>query len=102
MALQRRVSNRILRIEIHGAQEGKALVAMIDEASDPQGNVTELLISAGYAAPAPVNSSGDQQPDQTTALPAPTKPHSKKCLKYIPQDLHSIKMPYRCNMQVKS
>ncbi|CAK6974631.1 LOW QUALITY PROTEIN: tudor domain-containing protein 1 [Scomber scombrus] len=75
LALQRRVSNRILRIEIHGAQEGKALVAMIDEASDPQGNVTELLISAGYAVPAPINSSGDQQPDQTTAPPATAEPH---------------------------
>uniref|UniRef100_A0A8C4HYP7 Tudor domain containing 1 n=1 Tax=Dicentrarchus labrax TaxID=13489 RepID=A0A8C4HYP7_DICLA len=53
LALQRRVSNRILRIEIQGAHEGKALVAMIDEASDPQANVAELLTSAGFAAPAP-------------------------------------------------
>ncbi|XP_042253348.1 tudor domain-containing protein 1 isoform X1 [Thunnus maccoyii] len=76
LALQRRVSNRILRIEIQGAHDGKALVAMIDEASDPQANVAELLISAGYAAPAPVNTSGDQQADQATAAAAaPAEPH---------------------------
>lgn len=77
MALQRRVSNRILRIEIQGAQDGKALVAMIDEASDPQANVAELLISAGYAATAPVNTSGDQQVDQTTTS---AEPLGGKCL----------------------
>lgn len=78
LALQRRVSNRILRIEIQGAHEGKALVAMIDEASDPQANVAELLISAGYGAPAPVATSSDQQVDQTTAA---AEPHGGKCLK---------------------
>ncbi|XP_035513908.1 tudor domain-containing protein 1 isoform X3 [Morone saxatilis] len=74
LALQRRVSNRILRIEIQGAHEGKALVAIIDEASDPQANVAELLTSAGFAAPAPVTTTSDQQVDQTaTAEPhAPT------------------------------
>ncbi|XP_070708417.1 tudor domain-containing protein 1 [Pempheris klunzingeri] len=67
LALQHRVSNRILRIEIQGAHEGKALVAMIDEASDPQANVAELLSSAGFAAPAPVTTSSDQQVDQMAA-----------------------------------
>ncbi|KAF3704392.1 Tudor domain-containing protein 1 [Channa argus] len=57
LALQRRVSNRILRIEIQGAHEGKVLVAMVDEASDPQANVAELLISAGFGVPAPVANS---------------------------------------------
>ncbi|XP_042364583.1 tudor domain-containing protein 1 [Plectropomus leopardus] len=79
LALQRRVSNRILRIEIQGAHEGKALVALIDEASDPQANVAELLSSAGFAAPAPlpVPTSSDQQAKQTSApaveahVPAP-------------------------------
>ncbi|XP_041672490.1 tudor domain-containing protein 1 [Cheilinus undulatus] len=61
LALQRRVSNRILRVEIQGAHQGKALVSMIDEASDPQGNVAELLISAGFAASAPIISCSDQQ-----------------------------------------
>ncbi|KAF7655254.1 hypothetical protein LDENG_00058860 [Lucifuga dentata] len=51
LALTRRVSNRILRIDIHGAHEGKALVAIIDEGSDPHANVAELLLSAGYALP---------------------------------------------------
>uniref|UniRef100_A0A3P8TKQ9 Tudor domain-containing protein 1 n=1 Tax=Amphiprion percula TaxID=161767 RepID=A0A3P8TKQ9_AMPPE len=66
VALQRRVSNRILHIEIQGAHEGKALVAMIDETSDPQANVAELLISAGYAAPAPA-----PQADETTTSAEP-------------------------------
>lgn len=66
MALQRRVSSRILRIEIQGAHKGKALVAMIDEASDPQANIAELLISAGFSTPAPVTTGTEQQADQTT------------------------------------
>lgn len=79
MALQRRLSNRVLRIEIQGKDPlaGKALVAMIDEASDPQANVAELLISAGYAAPAPVTTASDQQVDQTTIASA--EPHGEKC-----------------------
>uniref|UniRef100_A0A3Q3X8T6 Tudor domain containing 1 n=1 Tax=Mola mola TaxID=94237 RepID=A0A3Q3X8T6_MOLML len=72
LALQRRVSNRILRIEIQGEHEGKALVALIDEASDPQTNVAELLTSADFAAPAPVNTSNDQQANQKeTVYPIP-------------------------------
>lgn len=76
LALQRRVSNRILRIDIQGAHEGKALVAMIDEASDPQANVAELLIFAGYGAPDSVTISSDQQADKTAA-----DPHGEECLK---------------------
>ncbi|KAG8008701.1 Tudor domain-containing protein 1 [Nibea albiflora] len=77
LALQRRVSNRILHIEIQGAHEGKALVAMIDEASDPQANIAALLISAGFGTPAPVTTGTEQQADQTTTaaveppVPAP-------------------------------
>ncbi|KAM4524090.1 tudor domain-containing protein 1 [Odontesthes bonariensis] len=71
LALQRRVSNRILRIDIQGAHKGKALVTMIDEASDPQANMAELLISAGYAAPGPVTASAGQQANETTATAEP-------------------------------
>nr|XP_020506867.2 tudor domain-containing protein 1 [Labrus bergylta] len=69
LALQRRVSNRILCIEIQGAHEGKALVDMIDESSDPQANVAELLTSAGFAAPAPapVITSSEEQVSQTAS-----------------------------------
>lgn len=70
LALQRRVSNRILHIEIQGAHEGKALVAMIDEASDPQANVAELLTSAGFGAPAPVPTSSEQHADQKATATA--------------------------------
>lgn len=51
-------------------------MAMIDEASDPQANVAELLISAGYGAPAPVTTSSDQ----TTVA---AEPHGKECLELI-------------------
>ncbi|XP_072312993.1 tudor domain-containing protein 1 [Eucyclogobius newberryi] len=71
LALQTRISNRILRMEIQGAQEGTALVAIIDEASDPQGNIAELLISAGFAAPTVHN--GNDQPTETS-LPASKVP----------------------------
>ncbi|KAM7370781.1 hypothetical protein PAMP_010302 [Pampus punctatissimus] len=71
LALQRWVSHRMLHIEIQRVHDGKALVAMIDEASDPQANVAELLIAAGYAAPASVNTGGDQQVDQTKTAAEP-------------------------------
>ncbi|XP_063748517.1 tudor domain-containing protein 1 isoform X2 [Eleginops maclovinus] len=68
LGLQRSISNRILRVEIQIAQKGKALVAMIDEASDPQANVAELLTAAGFAEPTPLPpASSDQQPEQTAA-----------------------------------
>uniref|UniRef100_A0A3B4B491 Tudor domain containing 1 n=1 Tax=Periophthalmus magnuspinnatus TaxID=409849 RepID=A0A3B4B491_9GOBI len=72
VALQRRVSNRILRIEIQGPHEGKALVTIIDEVSDPQTNISELLIAAGFAVPAVVNISTDQPTE--VSLPAPEVP----------------------------
>uniref|UniRef100_A0A8C7P5W2 Tudor domain-containing protein 1 n=1 Tax=Oncorhynchus mykiss TaxID=8022 RepID=A0A8C7P5W2_ONCMY len=66
LMLRRMVCNRFLRVEILGEREGMALVAMIDEASDPQGNVAEMLVATGYALP-----SNHQDEDQTTvAKPA--------------------------------
>uniref|UniRef100_A0AAQ4QZE9 Tudor domain-containing protein 1 n=1 Tax=Gasterosteus aculeatus aculeatus TaxID=481459 RepID=A0AAQ4QZE9_GASAC len=65
LALQRRVVNRILRIEITGEHDGKLLVTMIDEASDPQANMAELLSSAGFAIPVPTVS--DQQAEKTAS-----------------------------------
>ncbi|XP_028286193.1 tudor domain-containing protein 1 [Parambassis ranga] len=69
LAMQQRVSNRILHIEIQKIHEGKALVTMLDESSDPQANVAELLISAGYAAAGA--SSNHEQADVTAASPKP-------------------------------
>ncbi|XP_061611469.1 tudor domain-containing protein 1 isoform X2 [Phyllopteryx taeniolatus] len=74
LALQRRVSNRILHVGIEGAHEGKALVTMIDEASDPQANVAELLISAGYATPPPFPVKADDVSLAEQAAPEPPSP----------------------------
>uniref|UniRef100_A0A3Q2YJI8 Tudor domain containing 1 n=1 Tax=Hippocampus comes TaxID=109280 RepID=A0A3Q2YJI8_HIPCM len=73
LALQRRVCNRILRVEIEGAHEGQALVVMVDETSDPQDNIAELLISAGYASPIPAAGSlkADNDPQAEQAPPEP-------------------------------
>ncbi|XP_051925326.1 tudor domain-containing protein 1 isoform X2 [Hippocampus zosterae] len=79
LALQQRVCNRILRVEIEGVHEGKALVVMVDETSDPEDNIAELLISAGYASPVPAAGSlkahDDPQAEQAPPEPAgPTFP----------------------------
>ncbi|XP_019738951.1 tudor domain-containing protein 1 isoform X3 [Hippocampus comes] len=76
LALQRRVCNRILRVEIEGAHEGQALVVMVDETSDPQDNIAELLISAGYASPIPAAGSlkADNDPQAEQAPPEPAGP----------------------------
>lgn len=52
---------------------------MTDEASDPQANVAELLISAGYGAPAPVTASSEEQVDQITVA---AESHGKECLEF--------------------
>ncbi|KAM8836922.1 tudor domain-containing protein 1 [Spinachia spinachia] len=77
LGLQRRVANRILRIEIMGELDGKLLVTMMDEASDPQANVAELLTSAGFAVPVSLPAVSDQQADQTaSAAVDPQEPTS--------------------------
>ncbi|XP_030195792.1 tudor domain-containing protein 1 isoform X2 [Gadus morhua] len=52
LVLQQMLSNRILSVRIVGESKGTALVGMVDQASDPQADVAELLISIGYAAAA--------------------------------------------------
>uniref|UniRef100_A0A8C7DK76 Tudor domain-containing protein 1 n=1 Tax=Oncorhynchus kisutch TaxID=8019 RepID=A0A8C7DK76_ONCKI len=64
LMLRRMVCNRFLRVEILGEREGMALVTMIDEASDPQGNVAEMLVATGYALP-----SNHQDEDQCSFSP---------------------------------
>lgn len=75
LALMQRVSNRILRIDIQGTYEGKVLVTMIDESSDPQADVAELLLSAGYAVPATTSTfqqaTGSNQQQAATAAGEP-------------------------------
>ncbi|KAM3591615.1 uncharacterized protein V6R79_004845 [Siganus canaliculatus] len=74
-ALQRLVAHRILRVDIQQAHEGKALVVMTDENSDPQTNVAELLKCAGLAAPSTVAFVTDEQLDQTPPA-APVEPQA--------------------------
>lgn len=85
VALQRQVSNRILRIEIQGAHEGKALVALIDEGSDPQVNVAELLTSAGFSVPASAMGGGDHQLEQKAVISAKKQGGDRLQLKILPQ-----------------
>lgn len=76
LALQQRIYNRILSVEIEGAHEGRALVVMLDKASDPQDNIAELLISAGFASPVAATASMNQQADHK----APAEVHGEACL----------------------
>ncbi|MCI4384336.1 hypothetical protein PGIGA_G00037500 [Pangasianodon gigas] len=50
VTLKQLVCNRFIRVEILGEQDGTALVSMVDESSDPQTNVAELLVATGHAA----------------------------------------------------
>ncbi|XP_018618111.2 tudor domain-containing protein 1 isoform X1 [Scleropages formosus] len=43
------VCNRILRVTVVGHREGTALVTLVDENSDPQMDVAEVLMASGYA-----------------------------------------------------
>lgn len=47
--LKQLVCNRFIRVEILGERDGTALVSMVDESSDPQTNVAELLVATGHA-----------------------------------------------------
>ncbi|KAG7282333.1 hypothetical protein CRUP_002721 [Coryphaenoides rupestris] len=71
--LQQMVCNRILSVRIVGCSEGKALVVMNDEFSDPQDDVAELLLSMGLADPAPATTAGpapDQEAEDTASATA--------------------------------
>ena len=74
--LKRLVSNRFLRVDVLGRRPGRTLVAIVDEASDPQTDVGELLVSMGYAlaepkAPPPASSpQGKPQPKSGAGLGA--------------------------------
>uniref|UniRef100_A0A671MBK6 Tudor domain-containing protein 1-like n=1 Tax=Sinocyclocheilus anshuiensis TaxID=1608454 RepID=A0A671MBK6_9TELE len=50
LMVKRLVCNRFIRVEILGKKDGRALVSMIDESSDPQTNAAEVLINMGYVA----------------------------------------------------
>ncbi|KAI4872808.1 hypothetical protein NFI96_016135 [Prochilodus magdalenae] len=50
LLLKQLVCNRFIQVEILGQRDGMALVSMIDESSDPQTNVAEMLVATGFAA----------------------------------------------------
>ncbi|KAG9267905.1 tudor domain-containing protein 1 isoform X2 [Astyanax mexicanus] len=50
LMLKRLVCNRFIQVEILGERDGMALVSMVDESSDPQTNIAEMLVATGYAA----------------------------------------------------
>ncbi|XP_067100599.1 tudor domain-containing protein 1 isoform X3 [Osmerus mordax] len=68
--LRRTVCNRFLRVEILGESEGRALVTMVDEASDPQANVAEVLVATGYALPADPSPPRDAEAEATPGVEA--------------------------------
>ncbi|XP_053721681.1 tudor domain-containing protein 1 isoform X2 [Synchiropus splendidus] len=61
LAFQQRLSNRILNAKILDVHNGKPLVTLTDHASDPEANIAEMLISAGYASLGPVAPNADQE-----------------------------------------
>ncbi|XP_068162272.1 tudor domain-containing protein 1 [Antennarius striatus] len=90
IALQRRVSNRILWVEIQGELEGRALVAMIDKGSDPQADIAELLSSAGFSAP--IIRSSNQQADHTNFMSTPACEHLVWSYASIPSDGQTVSL----------
>lgn len=70
--LKRLVCNRFIRVEILGKKDGRALVSMTDESSDPQASVTELLVNMGCAAIESVETKKNE-PDQATSTEIPRK-----------------------------
>uniref|UniRef100_A0A672JGL6 Tudor domain containing 1 n=1 Tax=Salarias fasciatus TaxID=181472 RepID=A0A672JGL6_SALFA len=71
VALRLLVSNRILHVEILGEHNRKLLVSMVDETSDPQANMAEVLISAGYAAAAAVGTKSDSPAEAAAPAASP-------------------------------
>ncbi|KAM9817533.1 tudor domain-containing protein 1 [Neosynchiropus ocellatus] len=67
LAFRQRLSNRILKAKILDMRNGKPLVTLVDHASDPEANVAEMLISAGYASLGPVAPDAHLADQETTA-----------------------------------
>ncbi|KAG9338342.1 hypothetical protein JZ751_025899 [Albula glossodonta] len=68
LLLKKLVCNKFVRVEIVGNQQGAALVVLTDERSDPQTNVSELLLATGHALPD--NSSPPQATEHTLTADA--------------------------------
>ncbi|XP_056626463.1 tudor domain-containing protein 1 isoform X2 [Triplophysa dalaica] len=62
LMVKRLVCNRFIRVVIMGKKDGKALVTMNDESSDPQTNARELLVTMGYAVVESVQTTENKEP----------------------------------------
>ncbi|KAI7797155.1 tudor domain-containing protein 1 [Triplophysa rosa] len=73
------VCNRFIRVVIMGKKDGKALVTMTDESSDPQTNPGELLVTMGYAVVESVQTENKEPAAQEQPqMPSLTGPASEK------------------------
>ncbi|XP_062859119.1 tudor domain-containing protein 1 isoform X2 [Trichomycterus rosablanca] len=68
MVLKQLICNRFIRVEILGARGGMALISMVDESSDPQTNVSDLLVASGYAAVGEVEIEEEEAPQSADKL----------------------------------
>ncbi|XP_062382740.1 tudor domain-containing protein 1 isoform X2 [Sardina pilchardus] len=69
LILKRLVSNRFLRVDVHGRKADGLQVAMVDESSDPQTDMGELLVSMGYALAEPKAAPAEAPQQQATPQP---------------------------------
>uniref|UniRef100_A0A672KST2 Tudor domain-containing protein 1 n=1 Tax=Sinocyclocheilus grahami TaxID=75366 RepID=A0A672KST2_SINGR len=79
LMVKRLVCNRFIRVEILGKKDGRALVSMIDESSDPQTNAAEVLVNMGYVAVESVETEKNE-PTQASLpeMPSLSKPVVEK------------------------
>uniref|UniRef100_A0A8C9SN33 Tudor domain containing 1 n=1 Tax=Scleropages formosus TaxID=113540 RepID=A0A8C9SN33_SCLFO len=77
------VCNRILRVTVVGHREGTALVTLVDENSDPQMDVAEVLMASGYACPECVCVTGAIKPVVNTEWKYAELPADGQMLKLV-------------------
>ncbi|XP_017551496.1 tudor domain-containing protein 1 isoform X1 [Pygocentrus nattereri] len=73
LMLKRLVCNRFIQVEILGQRDGMALVSMIDESSDPQTNVAEMLVATGCATLGNMETATEAAKDVVSESPAVDK-----------------------------
>lgn len=79
LMVKRLVCNRFIRVVIMGKKDGKALVTMTDESSDPQTNAGELLVTMGCAVIESVQTENKEPAAQEQLkMPSLTGPAAEK------------------------